>query len=261
MRDRLAALPRTQIDEIRVRMEPIVMAPWPRLAGCLVLLFTARSGSTFLSRELEHQFDIGWMRESLNPPPFTGNTAAEVIGKRKDRWFAAKAGVPGVIAGELTGFFTAYLRKTCFLLLGRRDIVAQAVSRVKADQTGKWHAGDPQLGEAVYDADRIAANVRRLAESYAQLRAWLIAGGRTWRGVVYESFAQGDFDPLVAACEAEGVPRLSAERRRHTVERVGDDTNKGWIERFQGEMPAEIGDLIARYQGTLVELGADERRG
>ena len=251
MRDRLAALPRSQIDEIRARMEPIPMVAWPRVAGCLVLLFTARSGSTFLSRELECQFDVGFMRESLNPPPFTGKTADEAIRGRKDRWFAVKAGVPGVICGELNGFFSAYLAKSCFLLLGRRDIVAQAVSRVKADQTGKWHAGDRQVGEAVYDGERIATNVRRLAESYGQLRAWLVATRRPWRGVVYESFAHGEFDGLLGACQSAGAPRLSEEKRRHAVEKVGDETNRGWIERFQSEMPEEIAELIDDYHANL----------
>lgn len=45
-----------------------------------------------------------------------------------------------MIAAELCGFFDAYLRETSFIPLLRRDIVAQAVSCVKAKRTGQYHS-------------------------------------------------------------------------------------------------------------------------
>lgn len=252
MRDRLAVFPRSQVDEIRARMEPIPMVLWPRLAGCLAILFTARSGSTFLCRELESQFDLGSVRESLNPPPYIGAIAMNLVKKRGGQWLGLKAGVAGVIAGELSGFFQTYIDRTSFILLRRRDVVAQAVSRVKADQTGKWHTVDEQCGEAQYDAVQITANIRRLVESHDLLRAYVRMVGRPWTSLLYEDFAEGVFDAPLAACDHFGAPRLVAgakEPRR--VERVGDEVNEAWIARFKAEMPPDIREVIAAYEASL----------
>ncbi len=261
MADRLDVFGSAQVDKIRTRMGAFEVGPWPPLAGCLALLFTARSGSTYLCRELECQLDTGRMRESLNPPPFEGLSAVQRAAERQDRWFACKTSSPGVIAGELNGFFDANLDRTSFLLLARRDIVAQAVSREKAAQTGKWHAIDTAAQAASYDGEKIAKAIRVIASTFEQLRLYAEVAGRPWQMVFYEDFAEGDFTTVLQACAAFGVPpanpdSMSAPRR---VERAGDEINETWIARFQAETPPGAEDVIERYQAALLASGSAPR--
>ncbi len=41
---------------------------WPPLERVLRVIFTSRSGSTLLARELQRAFAVGRIREALNPP-------------------------------------------------------------------------------------------------------------------------------------------------------------------------------------------------
>ena len=250
---RLSVFAPARIDDIRGRMGAIRTAPWPDIEGCLAVLFTSRSGSTYLARELECVFDIGRMREALNPAQVRGRAAAEIVAERQNAWFAFKAGVLGVIAGELYGFFNAYLEKTAFILLARRDIVAQAISLEKAMQTGQWHSTGAPPRAAVYDHVKIANSVRNIAVGVEQLRAYAIRSGRPWRTLIYEDFAESDLNPALAACEALGAPRREAgsKIRPRRVERLGDGTNEAWGARFHADMNPATRGWIERYRAAL----------
>lgn len=253
MTDRLSVFAGDRVDAIRRRVGTIETAPWPSLEGCLAVLFTARSGSTYLCRELESLFDVGRMGETLNPAQMKGRAAADVVKKRKGRWFAFKAGLQGVIAAELHGFFDVYLDRTAFILLARRDIVAQAVSLEKAAQTQQWHDVNAPQAAAVYDGVKIAGAVRVIADRLGQLRSYAQESGRPWRTLIYEDYSGGDFTAALAACEALGVPRREAgsKIKVRPVERVGDATNEAWAEQFRLEMDEATRDLIEAYQAAL----------
>jgi len=246
---RLEAFLPAQIDDIRGRMGPIRVAPWPPIEGCLAVLFTSRSGSTYLARELECAFDIGRMREWLNPAQTKSRAAQEIVAERRDAWFAFKAGPLGVIAGELNGFFEAYLPVTAFILLARRDIVAQAVSLEMAVQSGRWHSTDAPRTAATYDGAKIAFAIRNIVVGVEQLRGYAKLGGRRWRALIYEDFAGDDFTPALAACDSMGVPRreTGSQIRSMPVERIGDATNETWAARFREEMDSRTRDLLERY--------------
>ncbi len=246
---RLDVFVEAQVNDIRARIGTFRTAPWPRLEGCLAVLFTSRTGSTHLARELETVFDIGRMREWLNPGQLKGRAMAEIVTERREAWFAFKAGPLGVIAGETFGFFDAYLAKTAFILLARRDIVAQAVSLEKAVQSKRWHSTDTAKAGAVYDCAKIAASIGNIVVGVEQLRAYATASERPWRTLIYEDFADDDFAPALAACGSLGVPRRDpgSQIRPMPVERMGDVTNETWVARFRQEMDSRTRDLTERY--------------
>jgi LPS sulfotransferase NodH len=238
---------------------PIPDQPWPEVEACLVVLFTARSGSTFLSRELEMAFEVGKMGETLNPPKLKKRALQKSIGKLKGSWFSAKAGVPGVVSGELCGFFDHYLHKTSFIRLIRRDIVAQAVSTAKAVQTSSWHVTDTTVAAAAkYDATVIANAVIKIERNVMQLRQYAQLTGRPCLPLIYEDFSNGDLTPALRVGDALGVPRHKSEEGivARPVQRVGDATNEAWIARFNDEMAPTVHDCIARY----VEAIEDETK-
>lgn len=250
---RLAAFPSAQVQAIAERIAPIQSAPWPDIAGCFCVLFTSRSGSTCLARELEQVFEIGQMREALNPPRLKGGAAAHIVQRRADSWFSFKAGGPGVIAAELTGLFDVYLNQTSFVLLVRRDIVAQAVSREKAVQTGQFHSNQAPKRDAVYDGAGIAKSVQLMAAGVEKLRLYLRGVDRPWRTLAYEDFADGDFTTALAAGDAAGLPRRPAASnfKAYPVARIGDATNAEWAARFRDEMDSPMRERIERHVAAI----------
>jgi LPS sulfotransferase NodH len=250
---RLKAFPRAQIRETRSEIRGVTSGEWPALEGCLVVLFTARSGSTFLTRELEYLYDLGRMGETLNPAQVKGRPVADLIAHRRDRWFGFKAGLPGVVAGEFYGFFDAYLERTSFLRLVRRDIVGQAISFGKASQSGQWHAGNRPTRRPVYDAAKIAKAIRKVAAGIEQLRRYAEICQRPSRTVVYEDFAEGDFSSVTAACDDLGIPRREAGSvaEHRGVERMSDETNDAWRSRFMEDIDEETQAIVDRYLDAI----------
>jgi LPS sulfotransferase NodH len=248
--ERLKVFTDAQVAAIADALGEVRFAPWPQIDGCLAILFTSRSGSTYLARELECAFKIGRLRESLRPERVKGQVGAQIVDGRRDPWFSFKAGGHSVIAGELCGFFDAYLRETAFILLLRRDIVAQAVSCVKARQTGQYHSTQKAMRPGVYDGAKIAQYVSIISRGAQRLRLYAERSGRPWRPLVYEDFAGGDCTQATAACDALGVPRRRAgsKFRPMPVERIGDATNEAWAARFRGELDGSTRDLIERYE-------------
>lgn len=251
--ERLAAFPVAQVEKISQKVGPVRIAPWPRLQGCLAILFASRSGSTYLARELECAFDIGRLRESLNPNQLAASSAAQIAARRRDAWFSFKAGGTSVIAAELCGFFDAYLPVTSFLLLVRRDIIAQAVSRVKAKQTRRFHSNQQATTGASYDGTKIAQSIVIIADGVARLRWYAEASGRPWRRVAYEDFQLGDFAQTMATCDALGIPRRESGSRiqPQPVERIGDATNVAWTARFGAEMDSATRARLDRYLAEI----------
>ncbi len=252
---RLKPFPASLDRKILREMGPISQEPWPEVEACLLVLFTARSGSTFLTRELEIAFEVGKMGETLNPPKVKKRPLQKSIPRLMGAWFSAKAGVPGVVSGELCGFFDHYIHKTSFIRLLRKDIVAQAVSTAKAVQTRAWHAINTPVAEAQYDGAIIADAVVKIERNVAQLRQYASLTGRPCLPLVYEDFANGDLTPALKVGDALEVPRHKSDEGvvARPVERVGDATNQAWIARFTEEMDVQVRDCIARYVEAIEE--------
>ena len=110
--------------------------------------------------ELERRFNIGAIHEALNPPQITAFAARrglstpeaalkEAVRERLSAsgWFGFKAGARAMALGEHLGLLDQYWTRTTFILLLRRDVVAQAVSIARAKLSGqnglalgKWRA-------------------------------------------------------------------------------------------------------------------------
>ncbi len=255
-RARLAVFPRPQVQLIRERIGKVRRKPWPAVQGSLVVLFTARTGSTFLVRELEYAFDVGRMGESLNPAIVADQPVADIVRRREGRWFAFKAGLQGVVAGEFYGFFDAYMETTSFLQLVRRDIVAQAVSFAKATQTQQWHLEDQVSRTPTYDGPAIAKAVKKIVNGTDQLRMYAERTGRPCLTLIYEDFEAGDFASAFAACDRLGVPRRDSQTmvEHRAVERMSDDVNESWRARFSREMDCSMRDRIAHYVHSIEPL-------
>jgi hypothetical protein len=249
----MSAFSNSQIESVSGKLGPVLRAPWPRLDGCLGVLFASRSGSSHLARELAKRFKIGQMEEALNPHLVEGIASAEIIRSYANGWFSFKLGVPGIISAELTGAIEQYVDRTYFIFLLRKDIIAQAVSLVKANQTGQWHSISAPMAEPEYDAVRLAASIRIIANAVASLRTYIDRAERPFRKLFYEDFEHGDFTAAEAICDQFGVPRLLEGKgpKLGPLYRTADEVNAAWCARFREDIDQRTMQVVEDYCSHL----------
>ncbi len=249
----MGAFSKAQIEGVATKLGSVVESPWPNLDGCLGVLFTSRAGSSHLARELAKRFNIGRMEESLNPHLVQGIAPAEIVRSFANGWYSFKLGVPGIISAELCGVIEQYLERTYYIFLLRRDIIGQAVSLVKASQTGQWHSIHTPQRAAEYDGPKLATTVKIIANAVASLRNYIDRAERPWRHLFYEDFEHGDFSTAEAICDEFGVPRLApgGGPKLPSLQRTADAVNESWRARFQEEMDVKTRDIIQKYGADL----------
>ena len=130
-----------------------------------------------------------------------------------------------------------------FVHLHRRDALAQAVSRVRAQQTGLWHvAPDGTVLEQV----GAPSPARHDAGQIAAARARIEAGAGFWR----DWFARHDIAPLRIICadlaadppgtlsrllRALGLPVRAMTEAGPPTRRLADAVSEDWIARFRAQ--------------------------
>jgi trehalose 2-sulfotransferase len=129
-----------------------------------------------------------------------------------------------------------------YVHLWREDKLAQAVSMVKAEQTGLWHiAPDGSEIERLapprapqYDFARIAAKLAELEAFDTDWQLWFDAQGIAPLRIGYESLAADPAGTAARVCAALGV-RRGAEPPAPGVARMADATSREWMRRFRQE--------------------------
>jgi LPS sulfotransferase NodH len=199
--------------------EALVVDPDLRV---LLMCFVNRSGSFHLAELLASTGRLPLAEESLNAevvvaaarrhglgsfPAYLGHLARAAHladSGSAGGWLALKVGVHQLRLLCEAGFLDAVAPRLRFLLVDRRDRVAQAVSRAIAEQTGSWAAFMPARPGAapVYDRRRIEAAVGEIADFMRGFEAFFAANAIAPVRVVYEE--------LVARPQAE-VDRVLAE--------------------------------------------------
>jgi LPS sulfotransferase NodH len=132
--------------------------------------------------------------------------------------------------------------KPLYIHLSRQDKVAQAVSLLKAEQSGLWHrAADGTERERtaspaplVYDADRIAGLVEELETDDAAWNGWFARFGIEPLRLTYEGLAAAPRAVLTQVLSALALdPRIAASINIRTA-KLADETNMEWARRFRG---------------------------
>lgn len=131
--------------------------------------------------------------------------------------------------------------RVLYLHLSRQDKLAQAVSRVKAEQTGLWHVapdgselervGPP--GEPRYDFQRIRDEVSELEAFDLAWNIWFAQQDIIPLRIGYEGLAGDPAATLIAICEALGVQPPTADDVRPGVARLSDDISLEWMRRYR----------------------------
>ena len=131
-----------------------------------------------------------------------------------------------------------------YLHLSRRDKLAQAVSLVKARQTGLWHvAPDGAEIERVapprdprYDFAAIRREVVEMEAHDAAWEGWFRAHGIVPLRIGYETLAAEPARTLTQICAALGIAPPGEADMRPGVARLADATSLDWARRYREDL-------------------------
>lgn len=131
-----------------------------------------------------------------------------------------------------------------YIHLSRGDKLAQAISLVKAEQTGLWHVapdgteierlGPPKAPE--YDFARIRREVEALEGYDAAWHSWFSEQGIAPLAVDYDALSADPAATLVRICEALGIPAPDAGDVKPGVAKLSDGTSADWARRYRADM-------------------------
>lgn len=136
--------------------------------------------------------------------------------------------------------------KTLFIHLTREDKLAQAVSMVKAEQTGLWHIAPDGTeverlappGEPHFDFQRLDRKIDQLQRHDAAWTSWFTAQGIEPLRIGYESLSANPVGIIERICKTLGVTLPDADRLKAGVARLADDLSLDWMRRYQAGMEA-----------------------
>lgn len=135
----------------------------------------------------------------------------------------------------------------CFIHLTRHNKVAQAISYLKAEQTGLWHKAPDGTeierlsppAPAHYDSAAIAEH-RATFETYdREWKSWFAAQGITPLTITYEDLASAPQKALAKVLDEIGQDPALAKMIPTPVAKLADQTNHEWETRFRTNPPSE----------------------
>lgn len=142
--------------------------------------------------------------------------------------------------------FESAFGEILYLHLSRSDKVAQAVSCVKAEQTGLWHlnADGTELERQrppqapVYDFESIHQNVIALQRAEDAWREWFDDQQIEPLRISYEAFADHPVETLIDICMALGSDPPEAGTVRPDLARLSDAVSREWVCRYKADLAA-----------------------
>jgi len=132
-----------------------------------------------------------------------------------------------------------------YVHLSREDKVAQAVSRLRAEQTGLWHVATDgtererlKPGQApVYDAQNLSEYVAEFEEQDAAWARWFSQQRIQPVRITYEELATDPQTTLANVLSALGLDPAVAGTVKPRTAKLADSESREWATRFRAERP------------------------
>jgi trehalose 2-sulfotransferase len=144
---------------------------------------------------------------------------------------------PDLIGADLNLLNRAF-GPTRFVCLRRDDVVAQAVSWLRAEQTNVWHEADlsrqaQPAAEPQFDLGKIHELVQLVNEHNAAWREWFASVGVTPHPVRYEDLVADPVGVTRGILDYLGLELPPGHDIRARHRSLTDDVNTQWIDRYQ----------------------------
>jgi LPS sulfotransferase NodH len=120
-----------------------------------------------------------------------------------------------------------------FVHLERSDVVAQAVSWARAEQTGFWQQGDRSDATAELDLDQVERLVATVHEHNEAWRTWFAAQDVEPLRLTYESLASSPVETVTRVLDFVGTTRPVDWAPVSPPERQADSLNAEWVHRYR----------------------------
>lgn len=142
--------------------------------------------------------------------------------------------------------FEAAFGSTLFVHLTRHDKVEQAISYVKAHQTGLWHVGPDGTElerlsppkDPVYDAGEIRSRRDELTAYERGWEGWFARENIVPLRITYEALAAAPIKSLRRILDHLGLDREAARSVKPGVAKLADESSHQWSIRFRAEQDA-----------------------
>lgn len=139
-------------------------------------------------------------------------------------------------AGRIAAAFGTPL----YLLVERQDKVAQAISRIKAEQSGLWHrAADGSVREQggayrapAYDRAAIEASIAETEAHQAEWRNWFAREGVTPTELTYEELSADPVGAIRRLLLMLDRDPAAADRVAPRTSKLADATSREWAQRY-----------------------------
>jgi LPS sulfotransferase NodH len=166
-----------------------------------------------------------------------GVFAARIMWETMDEVTAHLAPVYRDHSGSASGLLTAAFGRVRFVYLRRGDVVAQAVSRLRAEQTGVWSPTTDERQEATadpsFDFGQVRELVRQIEDDNAAWEAWFAAEGIRPYRVLYEELDANPGDVASGVLSFLGLDLPAGREITVRHKRLADELNARWIESYR----------------------------
>lgn len=133
--------------------------------------------------------------------------------------------------------------RTLFIHLSREDRLDQAISRLRAEQTGLWHVNadgtdlerQAPLQSKGYDAAAIRAHMAELSELDLAWKRWFDSQSIEPLAITYEALSGNPQRILGEVLTALGLDGSLVGNIPPQTKKLADGTNLAWRERFEAE--------------------------
>jgi LPS sulfotransferase NodH len=229
-----------------------------------VVMFTARSGSTWLTHLLSSTNLLGHPEEFINPD-FIRDVAVFLHAREPAKFLTALTrrrqtsnGIFGIEARSIDlhmfgkdDFFEFFDQSTLFFNLWRDNIVAQALSLYRAVATKRYHSNDgqPQATPPPYDAQAITDWLLHLAEVENENIRLMRIYRRPFSNICYETIIAGRNATLKFFADRLNVvlpPEIYAAPGQDELQKIGDSWNVELEARYRDEHAAFLAGIESR---------------
>jgi trehalose 2-sulfotransferase len=210
---------------------------------------SGRSGSNLLCQYLSSTGVLGYPleyfngdgRRMLGHPEYPDDPAKQIdciltMGATPNGIYGVKVFPRQFDRIEQSIHWTQLLPELAFVLLRRRDILGQAISTVRAAQTGQWRSTMAAQGTARYDGAQIYQSPQGAVRDYARWDIFFARKAVAPTVIVYEDLLadpQSAVDQVAQLFGLRGQARLQNQGIDLAMQR--DTTTDEWRARFLDE--------------------------